>query len=104
MTTSLSKARLQSSTVMWANMVVGYKMVAGCLLMTLLIKRRRVRFQLAPDGVWRRRIRRRGANYWRRANTWDSLQCRLACGSYRKVYPRAPVVKSLSVERPGMRA
>ena len=78
---------------MLANMVVGYKMVAGCLLMTLLIKRRRVRFQLAPDGVWRRRIRRKGANYWRKAVPWDALQCRLSYGSYRKVFPRAPTVK-----------
>ncbi len=61
MTTPLSKVRLQSSTVLWANMVVAYKIVRGCLAMTLLIKRRRVRFQLAPDGVWRRRIRRKGA-------------------------------------------
>ena len=61
---------------MWANMVVGYKMVDGCLLMTLLIKNKRVKFQLAPDGVWRRRVRRKGANYWRKANAWDALQCR----------------------------
>jgi hypothetical protein len=92
MSKPLSKVRLQSSTVLWANMVVAYKMVAGCLAMTLLIKNRRVRFQLAPDGVWRRRVRRKGANYWRKANAWDALQCRLAYGSYCKVYPRAPVV------------
>ena len=71
MTTPLSKVRLQSCTVQWASMVVVYKMVAGCLLMTLLIKNRRVRFQLAPDGVWRRRIKRKGANYWRRCTAWD---------------------------------
>jgi len=92
MSKPLSKVRLQSSTVLWANMVVVYRMVRGCLAMTLLIKNRRVRFHLAPDGVWRRRIRRKGSNYWRKCSAWDSLQCRLAYGSYCKVYPRAPTV------------
>ncbi len=92
MTQPLSKVRLQSSTVLWANMVVAYKIVRGCLAMTLLIKNRRVRFQLAPDGIWRRRIRRKGSNYWRKCSAWDSLQCRLAASSYRKIYPRAPMV------------
>ncbi len=93
MTTPLSKVRLQSCTAQWASMVVGYKMVAGCLQMKILIKRRRVRFQLAPDGVWRRRIKRKGSNYWWKANAWDSLQARLSYNSYRSVFRKAPVVE-----------
>ena len=92
MSKPLSKVRLQSSAVLWAYQVVAYRIAAGCLLMTLLLHGKRVRFQLRPDGIWRRRIRRKGANYWRRANAWDALQCRLAYGSYCKVYPRAPTV------------
>jgi hypothetical protein len=52
-----------------------------------------VRFQLAPDGVWRRRIKRKGSNYWRKANAWDSLQARLSYNSYRSVFRKAPVVE-----------
>jgi hypothetical protein len=48
MSKPLSKVRLQSSTVLWANMVVAYKIVRGCLAMTLLLKGKRVRFQLRP--------------------------------------------------------
>ena len=54
---------------------------------------RRARFQLTPDGVWRRRIKRKGGNYWRRASGWDSLQARLSYNSYLAVFPKAPRVQ-----------
>ena len=38
-------------------------------------------------------IRRKGANYWRKATAWDALQCRLSYSSYRSVLPKAPSVK-----------
>lgn len=92
MTRPLSRARLQTPTEWWVDMVVDYKMQNGCRVMTLQLKTGRVRFQLAPDGMWRRHIKRRGCNYWRRAIPWDALQCRLAYNSYCDVFPKAPRV------------
>ena len=103
MTKPLPKVRLKSPLETWFDMICDYQMRKGCCEMTLRLKTGRVRFQLTPDGVWRRRIKRRGGNYWRKATAWDALQCRLSYDSYSSVFPKAPRVRLTAAKRSNSR-